>query len=164
MKKRLLATCPVGPLLALLLLVSGLAAGCGEATVGVAFGSAPVAKLAVEGAVTVTADPFGEQTVVGTIVNVGDLRADLVEVTLDVFVADAFGDLRAWQTVIGVPVFNRLDGTQTLFPGERGDFTVVFRPPTPPIRQVDVTIGASFAPDGRFFFFIFTPGLVIIGG
>ncbi len=154
-----------GPLLALLLcLPSGLAAGCGEGTVAVAFATAPVAQLAVDGAITVAVDPFGNQTVSGTIVNTGDVRADQVEVTLDVFVLDAFGRLVPWQTVIGLPVFNRTTGTRTLLPGERGDFAVVFRPPTPPIRQVDVTIGARFAPDGGFFVFIFTPGLVIIGG
>jgi hypothetical protein len=146
-------------LLPVLLLVAGLAAGgCGVAVAVDTFG---VADLRVEEPVTITVEPDGAQTVEGTVVNRGDLTADQVQVTLTIFVADRFGRLVAFQTVPGVRVFNRFDGSQTLFPGEHGDFAVFFPFTFPRIRDVDVQIEARFRPDGGFFFFIFTPVIVI---
>ncbi len=146
-------------LLPAILLVAGLAAGgCGVAVAVDTFG---VADLRVEEPVTITIDAFGRQTVRGTVVNRGDLTADQVEVTLTLFTDDGLGRLVPFQTVIGVPVFNRFDGSQTLFPGDRGDFAFPVAVTFPPILDVDVQIEARFRPDGGFFFFIFTPVIVI---
>ncbi len=147
-------------LLPVLLLVAGLAAGCGEVVVS----SQAVADLRVEGPVTITAAAGGDQTVTGTVVNSGDLTADQVQVTLTIFAADVFGQPFVFETVPNVPVFDTIHGTQTLFPGERGTFTVLFPAPRPRIVDVDVQIEARFRPDGTFFFFLFTPGIVITDG
>lgn len=151
-----------------LLLLTGLAAGCGDVVVGATLGSPVVASpavadLRVEGPVTITVDASGGQTVQGTVVNTGSLVADGVQVVLTLFVADAFGRPFAFETVPGIPVFDTVHGTRTLFPGERGTFAV-FLPARPPIVDVDVQIEALFRPDGQFVFFIVTPGIVIIIG
>ncbi len=144
-------------LLPVLLLVAGLAAGgCGAAVAVDTFG---VADLRVEGPVTITLDPFAGQTVSGTVVNLGDLVADDVQVTLTLF--DAFGNQIFLEPAPLVPVVNPIDRTQTLFPGEHGDFAVFFPFTFPRIRDVDVQIEAQFRPDGRFQFFFFTPGVFI---
>jgi hypothetical protein len=147
-------------LLPAILLVAGLAAGgCGVAVAVDTFG---VADLRVEEPVTITVDPFAGQTVSGTVVNLGDLVADDVQVTLTVFAVDAFGRRIFLDEILRVPVVNPIDRTQTLFPGEHGDFAVFFPFTLPRIRDVDVQIEAQFRADGQFQFFFFTPGVVFI--
>jgi hypothetical protein len=147
--------------LALLLLLGVPAGGCGEVVVG--FDSAARADLRLDGAITIVRFGNGDQEVSGTVVNVGDLEAHDVEVTLTTFVLDSFGTLVAFETVPGVPVFDVVHGTRMLFPGEQGTFAVLLPAPRPRIRQVDVDIGARFPPSG-FLFFFFSPGVVIITG
>ena len=152
----------VGPYaLALLLLLGVQAAGCGEVAVGVH--AAPRADLRLEGPVVLTRFGNGDQEVSGTVVNLGDVEAFDVEVTLTTFVADAFGRLVPFETVPDVPVFGVVQGTQTLVPGERGTFAVLLPAPRPRIREVDVDIGDRFPARGVLFFF-FSPGVIIITG
>lgn len=143
--------------LAVLAVLAALAAGCGE--VVVAFDGGRRADLRVDGPVTIVQGADGTQTVSGRVVNLGDVTAQDVEVTLTTF----SGGL-PWETVPNVPVFNEVDLSDRLRPGEGGTFAVLFPPPRPLIEAVDVEIRARFPALEGVFFFFFSPGLVIIGG
>jgi hypothetical protein len=136
-----------------------LLAGCGGVVLGVA--SHRGADLRVDDPVTVTVTPAG-QVVSGRVVNAGDVTAHSVEVTLTTFVADASGRVVPFQTLLGVPVVNEADGTSRLFPGDAGTFALLVAG-SPAIEAVDVEIRARFPAVGDgFFFFLLSPGLVII--
>lgn len=147
--------------LPVLLLAALFAAGCGE--IVVAYDSRNRADLRLAADPTVVRHANGDQEVSGSVLNLGDLAAFDVEVTLTTYVLDAGGTLRPWETVPSVPVFDSTFGTRALFPGEEGTFTVLLLGPRPLIEAVDVEIAARF-PSGDFIFFFFSPGLVIIIG
>ncbi|HWP34642.1 MAG TPA: hypothetical protein VNM66_03515, partial [Thermodesulfobacteriota bacterium] len=150
---------PAARLLAAATVLGGLlAGGCGGVLVGAA---SPAADLRVEGPVTVRRQASGAQTLVGTVVNLGPRRADAVEVTLTLFVQDPSGRPVPWVTIADRPVVSRADGTQTLFPGSRGDFVVVVEG-VPPVVDLDVEIAARLPPDGTLVVFFVTPGLFVI--